>query len=347
MKPKSKESIPLDKFIYKALYNKETGYYMKKNPFGLKGDFITAPNISILFSEMICIWIVYFWEKINFPKKINIIELGAGNGEMMLQIIKSSKNFSAFKKACNFFIYEKSPYLKKIQKKKLQNCKVKWLKKIKKINKAPTIFIGNEFFDSLPLKQFIKRNNIWFEKYVHRSSNNKRLIEKKININKFEKKIGVNLSKGQKFIEFSPLTFLIIKQISRIINKHNGGLLIIDYGYTNKKMYNTLQSVKDHKKTKILNYISNSDITHKINYKFIEKIIKKFKLKLNGISTQGEFLTKLGIFHRAEIISKNLTFSKKADIYYRLKRLTDKKQMGELFKVMFASNKNINFKAGF
>ena len=97
----------------------------------------------------------------------------------------------------------------------------------------------------------------------------------------------------------------------------------------------------------VLNYISNSDITHKINYKFIEKIIKKFKLKLNGISTQGEFLTKLGIFHRAEIISKNLTFSKKADIYYRLKRLTDKKQMGKLFKVMFASNKNINFKVGF
>ena len=124
MKPKSKELIPLDKFIYKALYNKETGYYMKKNPFGLKGDFITAPNISILFSEMICIWIVYFWEKINFPKKINIIELGAGNGEMMLQIIKSSKNFSTFKKSCNFFIYEKSPYLKKIQKKNYKTVKL-------------------------------------------------------------------------------------------------------------------------------------------------------------------------------------------------------------------------------
>ena len=342
-----KKFVSLDDFINQALYNPKDGYYMKNNPFGSKGDFITAPNISILFSEMLAIWSVSFWQNLKSPNNINLIDLGAGNGQMIYDLINSFKNFPKFYNSCNFIILEKSPYLKKIQKKKLQNCKVKWLKKIKKINKAPTIFIGNEFFDSLPLKQFIKRNNIWFEKYVHRSSNNKRLIEKKININKFEKKIGVNLSKGQKFIEFSPLTFLIIKQISRIINKHNGGLLIIDYGYTNKKMYNTLQSVKDHKKTKILNYVSNSDITHKINYKFIEKIIKKFKLKLNGISTQGEFLTKLGIFHRAEIISKNLTFSKKADIYYRLKRLTDKKQMGELFKVMFASNKNINFKAGF
>ena len=112
-------------------------------------------------------------------------------------------------------------------------------------------------------------------------------------------------------------------------------------------MHNTLQAVKDHKKTDILNEISNSDITHKLNYKYIEKIIKKFKLKLNGISTQREFLTKLGILQRAEIISRKLPFSKKADIYYRLKRLIDNKQMGDLFKVMFVSNRKINFKVGF
>tara|TARA_B100000686_G_C16726071_1_gene937861 strand:+ start:98 stop:1141 length:1044 start_codon:yes stop_codon:yes gene_type:complete len=347
MKTKTKELIPLDKFIYKALYNKKSGYYMKKNPFGVKGDFITAPNISILFSEIISIWIVALWEKINSPKKINIVELGAGNGEMMLQIIKTSNQFPIFQKACNFFIYEKSSYLTKIQKSKLKSYKVKWLKKIQNIKKAPTIFIGNEFFDSLPVKQFIKKNNFWFEKHVYTSSNSKRFVEVKTNIKKFEKKTGIKFSNGQNFIEFSPLTFLIIKQISNIINKQNGGMLIIDYGYINKKMHNTLQAVKDHKKTNILNEINNSDITHKLNYKYIEKIIKKFNLKLNGVATQGKFLTNLGIIQRAEIISKNLTFSKKADIYYRLKRLIDKKQMGELFKVMFASNKKINFKLGF
>ena len=347
MKIKTKELIPLDKFINRALYNKVSGYYMKKDPFGLKGDFITAPNISVLFSEMISIWIVAFWEKINYPKKINIVELVAGNGEMMNQIIKSSTQFPKFLKACNFFIYEKSPYLKKIQKKKLKSHKVNWLKKLKNIKKAPTIFIGNEFFDSLPVKQFVKRNNLWFEKYVYKTSNSKKFIEIKFNIKKFEKKIGIDISKGQKFIEFSPLTFLTIKQISNIINKQNGGLLIIDYAYINRKMHNTLQAVKDHKKTDILNEISNSDITHKLNYKYIEKIIKKFKLKLNGISTQREFLTKLGILQRAEIISRKLPFSKKADIYYRLKRLIDNKQMGDLFKVMFVSNRKINFKVGF
>ena len=162
-----------------------------------------------------------------------------------------------------------------------------------------------------------------------------------------KKKIGINITKNQKFIEFSPLMIDLLKKISTIINKKNGGLLIVDYGYFNKKMFNTLQSVKNHKKINILNNVGNSDITHLLNYKFIEKIVKKLKLKVSGFSTQRNFLIKLGIIERAEMISKKLPFLMKANIYYRLKRLIDNKQMGEIFKVMFISNKKINFKLGF
>ena len=79
----------MDKYIHEALYNKKDGYYMTVNPFGKEGDFTTAPNISILFSEMIAVWVVSFWENLKFPKEFNLIELGAGNGEMMMDIIKS------------------------------------------------------------------------------------------------------------------------------------------------------------------------------------------------------------------------------------------------------------------
>ena len=92
---------------------------MKKSPIGYKGDFITSPSISIMFSEMIAVWIISFWEKLGCPKKINIVELGAGNGDMMLQILKTIEKFDKFKLSSNFIIYEKSPYLKKLQKKKL------------------------------------------------------------------------------------------------------------------------------------------------------------------------------------------------------------------------------------
>ena len=166
MKSKHKNSIPLDDYINLSLYDKKKGYYMKKNPFGKKGDFTTAPNISRLFSEMIAVWIVNFWQNLGSPKNLNLIELGAGNGEMMKILIESFKNYPNFFNSCNIYIHEKSPLLIKIQKKNLKGNSIIWLNNINKIKKNPTIFIANEFFDSIAIKQFIKIENSWFERYV-------------------------------------------------------------------------------------------------------------------------------------------------------------------------------------
>ena len=347
MKLKKRHSLPLDQFINFSLYDEKFGYYMKKNPFGKKGDFITAPNISRLFSEMIAIWIISFWQSLGSPKKFNLIELGAGDGEMMRILIETFKNFPVFLKSCNFMIHEKSPTLIKIQKKKLYKTRIKWISKINKIEKKPSIFIANEFFDAIAIKQFIKKNQLWFEKFVN-LQNIKRpfFFEKKIDIKKFENKIKFKISKKQNFIEFSELGFNYLKKISQIIKENNGGLLIIDYGYTSEKMKNTLQGVSNHKFANILSEIGNVDITHKINFNIFKKFIKQIGLKTN-LTTQRNFLIKIGIKQRAEIISKNQEFLQKADTFYRLKRLIDKKEMGNLFKVMFLKNINNRFKLGF
>ena len=142
--------------------DKNIGYYMKKNPFGKKGDFITSPNISRLFSEMIAIWIISFWQSLGSPKKFNLIELGSGNGEMIKIIIESFKNFPSFLNSCNIKIYEKSPSLIKIQKKKLINEDVYNLKlQIEKFQ----VFSLLMSFDAIAIKQFLKKN-LWFERFV-------------------------------------------------------------------------------------------------------------------------------------------------------------------------------------
>ena len=110
------QRITLDKFIDYCLYDRKDGYYMNKNPFGLTGDFVTAPNISRLYSEMIAIWTISFWESLGCPKKFNLIELGAGNGEMMRVMVESFKKFPTFLNSCNILIHEKSPKLIKTQK---------------------------------------------------------------------------------------------------------------------------------------------------------------------------------------------------------------------------------------
>ena len=348
MKLKKSHNLSLDKFIDLSLYNKKIGYYMKKDPFGKKGDFITAPNISRLFSEMIAIWIISFWQSLGAPKKFNLIELGAGNGEMMKILVESFKSFPVFLKSCNFIIHEKSPSLVSIQKKKLDKTKIVWISRINKIKKNPSIFIANEFFDAIAIKQFIKKENLWFEKFVNLKDIDKAFFfEKKINIKKIEKKINFKISHNQNFIEYSELGLNYLKDVSRMIKRHTGGLLIVDYGYTEKKMKNTLQATSNHKFANILKNIGDVDITHNINFDLFKKITKLMGGLENNLTTQREFLLKMGIKKRAEIISKNQNFLKKADIYYRLKRLIDEKEMGNLFKVMLIKNQKNKFKLGF
>ena len=343
----NKNFITLDKFINRALYDPKNGFYMKNNPFGYKGDFITAPNISILFSEMLSIWTISFWQNLKFPKNINLIELGAGNGQMIYDMINSLKRFPKFYNSCNFIILEKSPYLKKIQKSKLKKLKVKWIKSLNDIEKGNNIFIANEFFDALPFKQFFKSENKWFERHVKLEKNSKSFIDIKSDIKKIEKKIGFKISDNQKIIEYSPLALSYLKKIKKKINNKKGALLIIDYGYLESSMRDTLMTVRKHKISDLFEKKNSSDITYKINFDLLKRITDILKLKCQGVTTQREFLINLGIQQRAEIISKNLPFSKKADIYYRLKRLIDKNQMGNLFKVMLITNKKINFKLGF
>jgi len=348
MKISRSTKLALDQFIEWALYDKNFGYYMKKNPFGKEGDFITAPNITRLFSEIIAVWIITFWKSIKSPKKFNLLELGAGNGEMMKVITETLKNFPECFNACNFIIHEKSDFLINYQKKNLNYEKISWIKDIKKIKSHPTLFLANEFFDALPVKQFFKKKEGWVERFVElKNKKTAKFEEKKINIIKLEQNLEFEISKNQKIIEYSPVAFKYLKDICKIIQKNNGGILIIDYGYQNSKMHETLQAINNHKYSNVLENIGDSDITYNINFSLFQKLINQFDNLDSVITNQKKFLTSMGILQRAEIISKNIPFSKKTDLFYRIRRLIDEKHMGELFKVMLIKNINNKFKTGF
>ena len=348
MKINKSTSLTLDKFIEWALYDKSSGYYMKKNPFGKQGDFITAPNITRLFSEIITIWIITFWKSIGSPKKFNLLELGAGNGEMMKVIIETLKNFPECYNACSFIIHEKSKILINQQKKKLNFEKILWVKDIKNINSYPILYLANEFFDAMPIKQFFKKKKSWIERTVKlKKSKKAEFGEQNINIKKLEKNLKFEISKNQSIIEYSPETFRYLKNICNTIQKNNGGILIIDYGYLNSKMRETLQAVKNHKYSNVLESIGDSDITYNINFNIFQKFTNKFHNLNSIITSQKKFLISMGILQRAEIVSKNISFSKKTDLFYRISRLVDEKQMGELFRVMLVKKKKNKFKTGF
>jgi len=344
---KSKK-IPIDKFIANALYDKNYGYYSKKIPFGKRGDFVTAPEISFLFSEMLALWVVALWEHLNKPKIFNLVELGPGSGRMSLTLIKVFKKFPDFLSSTNIFLYEKSENLKKLQKRNLFGEKVKWIKNFNNIKLGPVVFLGNEFFDAIPIKQYKKVNNILYEKYVKLDDDLKiKTFLQKTSFKTIQELKRFNLIKNQSFIEFPKQGLKELNLITSAIKRLNGGLLLIDYGLLKQVSSDTLQSVKNHKKNMLFNNVGNADITSLVNFNLLKVYFKKNNLKTNNIVTQEFFLKKMGIITRAKILSKKMNFQEKSEIYYRLQRLLNPRQMGELFKVIFAFKLKKKFSTGF
>ena len=244
---------------------------------------------------------------------------------------------------------EISDTLKAIQKTKINSKKVRWIKKIREINYGPVIFLGNEFFDALPIKQIYKKKKLFFEKYVTLSSDDKKIefLNKKASDNLIKRIRDLNLISIGNTIEYPIEALKFLKAIAKKINKFEGGLLTFDYGYTIKKNQNTLQSVKKHKYSDLFFKPGHSDITSHVNFKLFHEILNKNNLDVKKITTQSEFLKKIGILERASILSKKMTFKAKANMFYRLKRLLDPKEMGNLFKVIFAQKKGRDFTLGF
>ena len=328
--------LPVDKFIENVLYNKKSSYYSSKIPFGKSGDFITAPGISNIFSEIIGIWLITTWNTLGKPKKFNIVELGPGDGSLTKILLKTFQQFPLFNKAANIFLYEKSNLLAKFQKKNINNPKVKWINNFNSLKKGPVIFFGNEFFDAIPVKQFARKKNILMEKYF--------LLNKKNKINEIYKKASnkdvlqikrFKTLKNLKFLEFPKLGLNELQKIIKKISKLEGGILLIDYGYLVAKNKNTLQSLLNHKKNNLLHNLGKADITSLVNFNLLSEFFIKNNLKVKKVVSQKFFLERMGIIERANNLSQKMSFKEQSNLYLRLKRLLDKKLMGNLFKVIF------------
>ncbi len=334
---KKSKVLPVDSFFNNVLYDHKFGYYSSKQPFGKEGDFITSPKISNLFSEMIGIWIVASWELFGKPKKINIVELGPGDGSLTKILLNTFKKFPEFNLAKKVYLYEQSDLLKKIQRNNISNKNVKWIKNFEKIIDGPVIFFGNEFFDAIPIKQFKKNSNLFLEKnYILNKNNNIVEIFKKASYSDIKLIKSYKALKNLKFIEFPKIGFKELEKISYKISKLKGCILLVDYGYLKSQNKDTLQSVIRHRKNKLLNNLGDADVTSHVNFELLKEFFIKNNLRVKKITTQRKFLENIGILKRAEILAKKMKFTDQSNLYLRLRRLLNPKLMGEIFKVILA-----------
>jgi len=348
--------ISFSDFILEANLNSRFGYYSNNLPFGEKKDYVTSPEISQMFGELIALWSIDCWKKMGEPKKFNIIELGPGSGVLIKDFLRVVKLSPKFIEKCNhIYLFEISPFLKKIQKKNLLNTnskiskKIKWIKNLHEISKIPFILIANEFLDSLPIKQIELTKIGWRERMINYNKKRKKffiscsytktVLENFLPKNKKYNKIGSIYE-----IPFNMISFL--ENLFCKVQKVKSACLIIDYAKKNN-FGNSLKSIKNHKIINPLKSIGNSDLSSHVNFNLIKKISQKFNIIIHGPVSQRKFLVKLGILYRAEMLIRNANNKQKKTLIKSLEFLINENKMGKIFNVISISNKKINNLIGF
>tara|TARA_Y100001970_G_C14218833_1_gene851322 strand:- start:518 stop:1573 length:1056 start_codon:yes stop_codon:yes gene_type:complete len=340
---KEKHPIPLDQFIEICLFEKD-GYYNQSNILNKFGDFTTAPEISQLFGEILGIFIYYTWTK-KYGNQFDLIELGPGNGTLLVDILTTTKSFKNFHDNINIKLIEKNKHFIKKQKQKLKsknfiNIKTDWFSNIDFTSRKPAIIFANEFFDCFPVRHFKKDNEIWNEKVINFDNKEDRFFYEYIKIkndNFINKKLK-NIT--DQIYEISEKRDEYFEKICKYIKKKSGTVIIIDYGYLDFPGYFTLQALSNNKNSNLFDNLGKQDITSLVDFKNLINIAENNNLYVENFTTQKLFLVNNGINERKKMILNKSKNDKKNTIKEEYNRITDEKNMGSVFKVLIISNKN-------
>ncbi|MEH6630084.1 MAG: SAM-dependent methyltransferase [Halopseudomonas aestusnigri] len=330
-------AITIADFMADVLTAPKHGYYMSGEPFGAAGDFITAPEVSQMFGELIGVWCADTWYNMGGPTELNLVELGPGRGTLMADILRAAGMVPGFLQTLQVHLVEVSPNLKKKQKQALAGFNITWHQDLTSLPEGPTLFIANEFFDALPIKQFERSPDGWCERLITLNEDGKELIFTLSPPSKaIESLIPKNLCSAAEgaVVELSPIASTITDMISRHILDHGGAALFIDYGRDIPTATPSLQAIKSHKKHPVLKEPGTADISALVDFPTLVTTALNTGIAAHGPITQRDFLHSLGIEQRAEMLRKTGTDEQVVDITSAEHRLTDPNEMGTLFKVL-------------
>ena len=334
--------ISISRYMEICLWDTENGYYTSNEVLGEKGDFITSPEISQTFGELIGLWALSFHQRFINRDNLYITELGSGRGTLLRDAIRSIYRVTNKQIDLDITILEKSQKLITLQKESLRNNNVRWISDIKKLGSAPQIIIANEFFDALPINQYVKGSEGWHEKKIA-IKNSKLCFTLANKIWVPSDSIFSNFKKGDT-LEYSEHGVSIFSNICNHLIKYDGVLLVIDYGNISG-VGDTLQAVNGHEIMSVLEKPGQSDLSSHVNFKLLKEIASKKNLYVSPLIDQQRFLLELGIKERLKSLTKNVCSPKAEKVASEIKRLIDPDKMGTLFKVI-AITKNKKYLEG-
>ena len=347
---KAKGPVSVRAFMEACLYDPMHGYYRQGNPLGAEGDFITAPEISQMFGEMLGIWCVTTWQAMANPVPLQIIELGPGRGTLMADILRSLQRLHPNFEMISVHLVERSVTLKETQKKTLEGslCPVYWYNSLGEVPEGPSIIIANEFLDCFPVRQFIKTDKAWHERVVglDETGNFAFMVGNEVPRGAIIPSRLFDSEPGSIF-EFCPDFENVMKDVSRMAQRHPMAALFVDYGFEGPQTGETLQALRSHKQVSPFLSPGEVDLTAHVDFTALAALGIANGLKCYGPRDQGAFLSQLGIGARAEILVKNASEDQIEKLASDVVRLVAPEHMGALFKALCITSPSLEVPAPF
>jgi NADH dehydrogenase [ubiquinone] 1 alpha subcomplex assembly factor 7 len=335
-------------FMTAALLHPEHGYYIRQDPFGADGDFVTAPEVSQMFGELIGLWCVAAWQQMGSPEAVNLAELGPGRGTLMSDALRAARMVPEFIAAASVHLVDASPVLRDIQRSKLSGQRVAWHEGLDGVPDGPLILVANEFFDALPIRQIVRGEAAWHERLISWEDEKFAFV-----LDQAPSPLAHLLPEplrrdAPRFspIELAPAAIGIAKAIADRVGRDGGAALIIDYGHSATAPGETLQAVRRHRSVDVLVEPGNADITAHVDFAAIGRAVSP-SAKLHGPIGQGVFLRRLGIDVRRETLCAGADPTAREQIDAAYARLTAPDEMGKLFKAVAVTRHDAPAPAGF
>ena len=311
------------------------GYYRAQNAVGADGDFITAPEISQMFGELIGFFLVNLWQQMDEPKPFTLLELGPGRGTLMADIMRVACRAPGFREAVQLRLFETSPVLIAQQKQRLAAYDAQWIESFDQLGDTPLMVVANEFFDALPIRQFVRKDDGWHERQIGLADGQRVFGLSPTPIPAESMPPAAADAAPDSVFEVHFASGEVMSRLSRAIARQGGAMLAIDYGYAHSQTGETLQGVRNHAFADVLSDPGAVDLSAHVDFAVLGGAARQAGLAAQPLVTQGEFLTRLGIGERASALAR-ANPEAAADVRLAEERLTSAQQMGELFKVFCA-----------
>jgi NADH dehydrogenase [ubiquinone] 1 alpha subcomplex assembly factor 7 len=335
-------------FMAMAMHDRQAGYYASRQPIGAVGDFITAPEISQIFGELIGLWCADLWRRMGAPDPIIVAELGPGRGVLIEDFLRAAASVPGFRQALRIYLVETSPLLRDEQRRRLGD-EATWVAGLDDIPRGPLLLVANEFLDALPIRQLVRGRNDWSERFVGLDPSGRLIyvdgpqhpvLTLLVPPDRHDAPLGT-------IVEICPAAAALAATLSERLGREPGAALFIDYGYDGGGAGATLAAIGGHQPAAVLENPGTADLSAHVDFAAFAAAARGAGAAVYGPVAQSEFLTALGAETRLATLSARATGPQRAALRSGLQRLIDPAEMGTLFKVLAVVSPDLPAPAGF